>query len=178
MLNYPYRAGVDPYDPSGPILHIKIKDMPNAIILVGIPTSGKSTWASKTPMNQHIICRDEIRYHLFGKKYKQNPKDEYEVTRVFDYQLNQYVLNGKNIILDNCHCRKSYIILALRNLEAAGYTVRIKFFDIPLWKAFYRNVKRKIFTGKWIPWNVIKNMKANYDKIDKSKYSNYLYDPF
>ena len=151
--------------------------MPNAIILVGIPTSGKSTFC-KGQDHYQVLSRDNIRYYLFGEKYKQNHQDELEVTARYDDVFGTWTRLGYNIILDNCHCRESYIIQALKNLEAAGYTVRIRFFDIPLWKAFYRNIKRRISTGKWIPWDVIKNMKANYDKIDKSKYLNYLYDPF
>jgi predicted kinase len=152
--------------------------MPNALILVGIPTSGKTTFAIRAAGGYSlysIISRDNLRIEIFGGKYKQNHHEELRITKAYDELLKLNIDHKLSMILDNTHCRDSYIIPVLTTLVAAGYDVRIKFFDIPLWKAYYRNFMRGIRTGKWIPRKVIKAMKKNYDKIDKTKYANYVY---
>lgn len=143
------------------------------IILCGIPNSGKSTLAEKAKkyMGYHIISRDQIRIDLSGGKYVFDPKMENEVTRVFLFWFKEYVKNGYNIILDNCHTKEAYIDEYIKR-KPDDYKIEVVFFDIPLWKAYYRNVKRWILTGKFIPFSVIKNMWINYNKIDKSKYEN------
>src|SRR5688572_5106373 len=89
------------------------------IILVGIPCSGKSTWANKVKQELFLkhgeapviyISRDQIRESLSNGKYKFNSKTEEEVTKKFYGQLrNASNLDKAVIILDNTHVKTSYI---------------------------------------------------------------------
>lgn len=147
------------------------------LILCGIPTSGKSTFALHlafpNPMWK-IISRDLIRIDLFGLKYKQNSKDEKTVTTMFNLQLNRYLFEGYNVILDNCHCKESYITELETLFKTYSYVeVKVKYFDISLIKAFYRNIVRYFRTKKWIPFKVIRAMKKNYDKINRANHKNF-----
>ena len=45
--------------------------------------------------------------------------------------------------------------------------VEIKKFETSLLNSYYRNIKRWLFTGKWIPLDIIKNMKKNYKNLWK-----------
>lgn len=154
--------------------------MANVIILCGIPTSGKSTWATKLTKNApydrddfrsyYILSRDQLRIDIYGKNYKPTQEKEKFITGRFNSLLDKLIQYKRPIILDNTHCKESYLKEALKRFAGTGYIVRIKFFDIPLWKAYYRNIKRYLMTGKWIPVKVIKQMKANYDKINKKTY--------
>jgi predicted kinase len=159
--------------------------MPILIILCGIPTSGKSTWAKKYAKksyfpgddfrNFRILSRDEIRMDMYGK-YKKVPftrTSESIVTHTQQEYLRKYMENKFNIIIDNTHVKEEYIKELLNIFGGKGYMIKIKFFDIPLWKAYYRNVKRRILTGKNIPIKVLKNMKKSYDKINQKAYANY-----
>lgn len=156
------------------------------VILCGIPTSGKSTWTKKfiaSSPDSQSVSRDEIRENLFGKDYwkrqanKRNyaysiTQDEKFITQVFDKTVRTLLEgNTKHIILDNTHCKESYLTQAISKYEKEGCVICIKFFKIPMWKAYYRNIVRYLGTGKWIPFKVLHDMQKNYNKIDKKKYN-------
>jgi predicted kinase len=159
------------------MLNSKSHHIPSATILVGIPTSGKSTWCKVTRSYDTavVISRDNIRLNYFGKYYEQHKAGEDRVTIIFNSQLEKAIKQGSDIVFDNCHCREKYINELLPILIDNDYLIRIVYFDIPLWKAYYRNVKRWLLTGKYIPRSVIKSMKANYDKINRNKYAFYVW---
>lgn len=146
--------------------------MPEIVVYCGIPNSGKSSVA-KTMQEISpyvIISRDAIREVHFPKPFIINKENENEVTKIFDFQYNKSTKRYRDIILDNTHCKEAYLNAEIKR-KPEGYTLRIIFFDCPLWKAYIRNVLRWIMKGKFIPFEVIKQMKKNYDKIDKKKYS-------
>lgn len=143
-------------------------------ILCGIPCSGKSFWANNSDsyLNGYPVSRDDIRKAMYGKGYKQNKRDEKYITTRFNMEVGMLLSSGYDVILDNTHCKEGYIdeIIA----KYPDYDIQIKFFDIPLWKAYLRNIIRYIEWGKWIPFKVIKNMKKNYNKINREKYGKYI----
>jgi predicted kinase len=154
--------------------------MKEIIILSGIPASGKSTWAWKNGWHSQfgatIISRDDIRDKYFSKPYVYTKHNEKVVTDYFNYELERAIRENRNVILDNTFCREIYIDEMLKQVQNENYNVYIKFFDIPLWKAKWRAIKRRLQTGKDVPLDVIENMKSNYDKIRKEKYKNLNYD--
>lgn len=145
------------------------------IITCGIPTSGKSTFAKKVAEQRgfFILSRDELRIKIFGLDYKQNHKDEVWLTEIYDEMLDIYIDGKENIILDNTHCRTKYLNMAINRFKNTDYQVTVKFFEIGVYTAIYRNIVRYFKTGKWIPIHVIQSMKDNFDKINKDKYEQY-----
>lgn len=145
-------------------------------ILVGIPCSGKSTYASiinnTFHLNTYIISRDKTREAFFGKRYKQNNKQEIFISKQNTKALVFYLMRGDNVILDNTHCKEKYIDEII-NKYGKDNKIEIKFFDIPLWKAHYRNIIRYFKTGKWIPIKIMNNMYKNYKQINRKKYAKY-----
>lgn len=144
-------------------------------ILVGIPCSGKSTYCkNNNNKNTHIISRDDIRLDLFSNKYKFSKQNEIRVTNFFDYKVDiaLYADFINTVILDNTHCKEKYIDEIIK--KYSKYNIVIKFFDISLYKAHYRNIVRYFKTGKWIPINVMNSMYKNYNKINKKKYEKYM----
>lgn len=145
-------------------------------ILVGIPTSGKSTWTrSQKGPGIVSISRDEVRLKVFGRDYKFSSHNEKVVTQWFNEELEYSMDKQLNIILDNTHCKEAYIDEVLKKFKDKDYNVRIKFFDISLCHAIYRNIIRRWKEGKhkWIPIKVLKQFKHNLYKIDRKKYANY-----
>jgi hypothetical protein len=55
-----------------------------------------------------------------------------------------------------------------------SYEIYIKKFDVSLWRLYYRNVIRWMREDKWIPFDVIRNMKKNFNKL---KYKDGEYIP-
>jgi len=151
--------------------HIKIIE-----ILVGIPCSGKSTYAMDNIrwVNKRV-SRDDIRESdVFNQPYKFSSRNEEEVTKIFNREFESYLLmeDIETIILDNTHCKESYIDKIISNNLTS--IIIVKFFDISLCKAHYRNIVRYFKTGKWIPINVMNSMYKNYNKINKKKYEKYM----
>ena len=136
--------------------------MPKCIILSGAPLSGKSTWAKKQGLP--ILSCDSIREDLFGYPYQFKPEREKEVWERF---YNQVYLQTSDFIVDNTNCKQGYINKIKENLPV-HFEVEIIKFEAGLLKSYYRNIKRWLLTGKWIPFKVIKDMKKNYKNLWKS----------
>jgi len=144
---------------------------PEIIILCGIPTSGKSTLRNEL-MSKKIyipISRDDVRYGGWGKNYRHSKGNEEIVTAICNGYFEESIKAKYNIIIDNTNCREKYLVDWIQRVPE-NYTYRVIFLDIPLWKAYYRNIMKWIDTGKWVPFKSINDMKRNYDKINRKKY--------
>jgi len=129
-------------------------------LLIGIPTSGKSTWARK--QNLPIISCDEIRKE-FGTNY--DSKLEKLVWGCFYRRISEM---KEDFIIDNTNCKLVYINKIKENLNKdLNWEVEIVKFEASLLNSYCRNIKRYIFTKKWIPFKVIHQMKLNYNKLWK-----------
>lgn len=150
-------------------------------ILVGIPCSGKSTYCWMEVNTKPLvisISRDEIRENgrsFPNQPYKITKENEDKVTRLFNQYLDDYlkVSNYTRIILDNTHCKEGYIDEVIKKY-GTQYHIKITFFKCSLIKAYYRNIMRYFFDGKWIPFRVINQMYKNFNKINRKKYIKYL----
>ena len=148
--------------------------MPEIIIFVGIPNSGKTTFRKKFEHISHaILCRDDVRDSLF-KDYRYTKNNEDKVTRIINADFDILTRFKSNIIIDQTNCKTSYIDEWLKRIPE-GYVVKIKFFDIPLWQAHVRNILRWVKCGKWIPLKIMNQMYKNYQKLDKKKYEHLFY---
>lgn len=155
-----------------------------AIILSGPPLSGKSTWAkkyrhssaNKTPT---IISRDVVRMKAFNltnyNDYKFTGFNEAKVSRQYWNLVDDAIARHWDIVFDNTFCRDGYIIEHCATMFEAGYDVKIVWFDVPLWKLYFRNYVRWFKTKKWIPLKVIRDMKTGHEKINRKKYEHMVY---
>lgn len=141
------------------------------IILVGGICAGKSTYAAST--GYPVISRDHLRSVVFNQPYNFTKENEKVITMMFNQLVTENIAYGYNcIILDNTHCKEKYIDELIEKYK--NYTIQVFFFDLPLWKAHFRNVIRWVNTGKWIPIKVVNSMHKNYKKINKEKYKQYV----
>jgi len=163
------------------------------IIMCGAPCTGKTTWIEKNKEILRlkynapvvVVSRDIIRESVYGSvKHKQTKKKEDEVSKLYYKQLSQAsMLDNAILILDNTHLRMSYIEsyeTTFKSLIDKG-TCKffIKFTETPYWKVVWRNIWRKWKTGKFIPWDVLRNYYFKYifikDAILK-KYKDFIYE--
>jgi predicted kinase len=95
------------------------------VMTVGLPRSGKSTWA-KSQVNIPIVNPDSIRLALHGKPFL--PKFEIEVWHIAHVMVKSLFLAGHNlVILDatniTCSRRKEWV--------DDQYQIILKYFDTP-----------------------------------------------
>jgi len=160
------------------------------IILAGPPCAGKSTYVEKYKSTFGIlpgdrglgvVSRDQIREDHFPKPYLHRRNTETQVSQIFYDNFKALLIDDSisHILVDNTHCRESYIDIYIDKLIKKKYkdfTVKlyILFLDIPLWKSIFRNFIRFFKTGRWIPIRVIKDMHKSYNKINRKKYEQYI----
>lgn len=79
------------------------------LVLIGLPASGKSTFALKLikeNTNFVRISRDDLRMSLFGTEH--NPSVEGFITSVQDSLIKNALHKGKSVVIDNCNIRQQY----------------------------------------------------------------------
>lgn len=133
--------------------------MPKCYILIGMPTSGKSTWAKKQGLP--IISCDQIR-----KTNNYNFHTQTTEKLVWEEFYMRLPLFTKSFIVDNTNCKLTYIN-KIKGCLGKDFEIEYIWFDISLWKAYYRNIVRYLVSGKWIPLKVLNSMFVNYNKLKK-----------
>ena len=152
--------------------------MPTVFMLIGLPGSGKSTYAkklkNKIENNNHkavIISADEIRKEVFGDEAIQK-NEQYDSSHVFviaDNRIKLAMLEGKNIIFDatniNRKKRKAFLtninkshFLALKNTNYV-YSYQAVLIATPYEKCLKNNLNRR----RVVPEEVIKRMMCNFE---------------
>jgi len=145
--------------------------MPKCEILIGGICSGKTTYRNKKYLSLDdeswvYVSRDAIRLSINGLRDLFNPCNERLVTKIFWKEFNSYTRQELNIIVDNTNVNPKYIKEIINKLPE-GYTWELKWFYVPLWKAYYRNVIRYFKDGIYIPIRVIRKFHKQYKKLEE-----------
>jgi predicted kinase len=129
-------------------------------ILVGIPASGKSTYAIEKVRNNSDyirINRDSLRM-MFSGSYLVDYSVEKIITEV-EYNIIDSVLkSGKSIVIDNTHLRLKYIRPYFEKFTDRA-DIKINIFDISIEDAIERDINRG---EKKVGKDVIERMYGNY----------------
>lgn len=138
--------------------------MSKLMIMIGLPRSGKSTLAKEMQSkakqlhgdNYTILSADTIRMELNGVKTPQ--KNEREVWNLFYKRYEQYLAEGRDIIIDNTNVGGFYRegLLSHVNKTPHTYTIIAVVMDTPL-EVIYERASKENF-----PTRVINNMLRNY----------------
>jgi len=129
--------------------------MLEAIVLVGIPGCGKSTYASmlQSLYGYEIIERDQIRLEMMKQKGLQSAKDtrvdftkwnwswEGEVTDKQYALINSYSNKNKSLVLSDTNLK--YRESLIKFLEALGYQVMVQYLYTPLHVCLQRDLERE-----------------------------------
>lgn len=138
--------------------------MPEAIFLIGIPTSGKSTFSSKPKYQDYVrVSSDDIlqeiakeRQQSYNTVFKGNIRfAQIAMMKV----LRKAVEENKSIIWDQTNITKKQRREKLKHIPA-HYKKTAVFFVIPLETALKRNTQRP---GKVIPPEVLERMIKEYE---------------
>jgi predicted kinase len=144
------------------------------VMLVGIPTSGKSTYVDKLLSldywkNSVVLSTDyyiEFYAKEQGKTYNE-VFDEHikEATKMLDNLLKFAIDNGKDIIYDQTNLSIKTRKNKLSRIPSEYHRGAV-YFEISLEEALKRNENRK---GKYIPKSVIKRMYHQFEIPTKNE---------
>ena len=128
--------------------------MRKIIATVGLPGSGKSTWASqyqKDNPNTVIVCRDDLRRMLVD--YKFSKRNEKLVASIRDQVIVEAILNDRDVIVADTNLapktQNALIDLAASLCEKANVELVFEsFLDVPVHVCVERDLKREHSVGK------------------------------
>ncbi len=129
--------------------------------LIGLPASGKSTFAKSHP-ECVTICPDEIRQEFFGDAANQSHGDL--VFAVAWARINQALAENKDVIFDATNCQRKYRKSIFKNTPKETKHVAVVF-NTPIDVCKKRNSKR----NRKVPESVIERMSAKFSKPTKEE---------
>jgi len=154
-------------------------------ILIGIPGSGKSTWALeyvKENPSWIRVGRDDFRYMFKNQGFCEN-KLEQMISDIQNKVILEALSKGFNVIIDNTNVRETYINDFIKLVQHVA-KVEFMVFDISLEKAIERDSKRERTVGLEVIEKMFNNYKVLMDSFDPStrprvvkKYKNPILDP-
>lgn len=123
------------------------------ILTVGIPGSGKSTWARETAAERYglwggllVLERDEIRRELTGDI--RNHSREVEVTRIQHDRAREALLRGVNVVIADTNLKSKYRQPWARLAAETGAEYVVHVIDTPLEVCVERDAQRPNPVGR------------------------------
>lgn len=131
-------------------------------IMIGIPGSGKSTYAKKHFPNAVYVSRDEIRFDLVSENEEYFSKEN-EVFTKFVNIINSNLKAGKDVVADATHLnpRSRTKLFSHLNIDPTKTETIAVVMRTPLEVCLDRNENRK-GTRSYVPPQVIKNMYSSF----------------
>ena len=121
-----------------------------AIVCIGVPASGKTTWTAEFLVGHSStwveVNRDNIRFNHKKKDwtaYKFNKENERKVTEEHTRQLETAAALGLNVIVSDTNLNEKFRNELVQRLENLGYEVEFKVFHIELEEAWKRDANRE-----------------------------------
>lgn len=137
------------------------------LILVGVPGSGKSTFAKyflRTEENWMRLCRDDFRMMQFSQSNLSRYEED-RVTEMIDASIELLLRKRTNVLIDATNCKAEYMNHYISKFNHLA-DISFKVFDIDAATVAQRCEKRYNETGKFIPE---KNQKRYLDDFDELK---------
>lgn len=125
-----------------------------ALVTVGLPGSGKSTYAAAHGQQAVELNLDLMREQVCGDATNQNATVAAVAFR--NRLLNTYAHQGRDVVISDTHARRRHRKRLIRLLRKLGYAVDVVFFDVGPGTCKRRNAGR----GRQVPEPVIDQMAA------------------
>ena len=138
--------------------------MSKVILTVGIPASGKTTWARKYAHdvgNTVIVSRDDIRH---AHNWKSGTNENF-VTDIHRAQIEAALLNGFDVIVADTNINQRFRDKLVKFCHEHGADVEIKVFPIGLDEALMRNDGRE----HEVPADVVRKFYDQYANCGVNK---------
>ena len=149
-------------------MNLKHLKEPFAIILIGPPLSGKSTWIRTNFPKTDVISRDEIVMEVYGSRnYDDAFKNvnQKQVDRVLHERLTEANKAKKNVIIDMTHMASKRRRQNLDYFSDDYYKLGVIFPILSEEEYTRRNNKRIEEENKNLPIHIVKNMISSYQAV-------------
>lgn len=125
--------------------------MSKLIMTLGLPASGKSTWAkqqvAKSGGNIKRVNKDDMRDMIDAGKWGRN--NEKQILAIRDKIVKHYLDLGNVVIVDDTNLAPKHSAALSQIAKEAGATFEIKsFLDVPLKECIERDLKREKSVGE------------------------------
>lgn len=146
--------------------------MPKVIICIGVPASGKSTWARAQAADTGavIVCRDDIRI-MQGLKHGE---DEQKVTKVSDAMLDGAISDGYDIIIADTNINRTFRNRLIKFCHKRAADVEIVTFPVPLQVAIQRDLDREASVGSAVITRMYQQMESQHLVDEDLPYQRFL----
>lgn len=137
-----------------------MQNKPTLTFLIGVPASGKTTYANKFLKNDDtiILSSDDIREEIF--KDANNQSNNALVFKTLYERAKQCLSNGKNVVLDSTNTDKNLRKKALEIFKDFDIIKQAIIFETPLEKCIQQDQNRTRKVGE----NVINKFFNNFSK--------------
>lgn len=143
--------------------------MTKFIMMVGLPGSGKSTWAkeyAKTSENETVILSsDEIREELFGSCGAdiQTAENHEKVFTTMFRRTKSALAEGKDVIYDATNLKKKHRIHLLRGLQDVQCLKVCQLLILPYEECVRRNNERESTVPEKVMWKMYTGFQPPHD---------------
>jgi len=138
---------------------------PYILCMVGIPGSGKSTWAleylAKYP-NTLRVSRDDFRYMLKNQGFCEQGVESM-INTLLTKAVHTALERGYDVLVDNCHCKEKYINELVKSFNGLA-DIDFKTFDVPVDECIRRDALRTKTVGE----DVIRKFYNDYTTLKKN----------
>lgn len=113
---------------------------PVMTIMVGLSGAGKDTYISDrlSDGSTVVLCRDNIRAEIglcgVNEKIVGTPLQEKKVTEIFNARLNEALIHGVDVVINNINLKKKYRSEYIRVAKNNGYDVKCVYVEAPTLK--------------------------------------------
>lgn len=141
--------------------------MTEMIFTVGLPASGKTTWAMEM-VNKHKpnivnVNRDDIRRMQFGG-WTGNTEDEGMVTRIARDMVTGAFKKDRSVIISDTNLNRGVVRSMIDLANKWGASVRFEYFNTPVEVCIERDLARHANGGHMVGEKVIMDMYKRYCK--------------
>lgn len=127
--------------------------MKKAILFIGLPASGKSTYIRENVCSNYFIVDADSIKELHPDYDVKNPELVHEWSvKMAEIRMGQLAHDGVNICMDSGGVNNSYQIRIINMLKSYNYKIHLIYMDTPLEICIERNSKR----NRQVPERVIR----------------------
>jgi predicted ABC-type ATPase len=139
-----------------------------AVVMLGIAGSGKSTTASALYPSYTVVNPDIIGERLYGQEFINNPAMYHDTIKLLvNDELKQAIATGNNIVLDTTAKNINKAYKRIEALKQAGYRITLVYIKVSLLTALQRNASRLRHVPEQAIISAYDYIESSYDMLQQ-----------